>query len=81
MPEYTLYIKPQCPYCVKVMNYMKQRNIELPLKNLNDSADIREELISIGGKGQVPCLVIDGVAMYESSDIIKYLRNEYGNNS
>ncbi|MDR2716000.1 MAG: glutathione S-transferase N-terminal domain-containing protein, partial [Coriobacteriaceae bacterium] len=30
-------------------------------------------LIKIGGKKQIPCLVIEGKALYESDDIIAYL--------
>ena len=37
---------------------------------------VYDELIAIGGKQQVPCLVIDGKALYESSDIVAYLRQK-----
>jgi len=33
----------------------------------------QNDLVSIGGRKQVPCLVINGSAMYESDDIIAYL--------
>ena len=33
----------------------------------------RDELVRVGGKGQVPCLFVDGEPMYESEDIIAYL--------
>ena len=51
---------------------MQSRNITIPLKDTTDPAN-REELVRIGGKGQVPCLVIDGKALYESMDIIAWL--------
>ena len=35
------------------------------------------ELIQIGGKTQVPCLIIDGQALYESDDIIDWLKKNY----
>jgi len=35
------------------------------------------ELIKIGGRSQVPCLVIDGRALYESNDIIQWFENNY----
>lgn len=31
----------------------------------------------IGGKTQVPCLVIDGKPLYESLDIIEWLKTNY----
>ena len=34
----------------------------------------KKKLEEVGGKVQVPCLVIDGKAMYESDDIIEYAK-------
>ena len=56
---------------------MKQEGITLPLKNVLEGAQNGKELITIGGKAQVPCLVIDGRALYESDDIIDWLK-EHG---
>ncbi len=67
-----LYEKPTCPYCQKVLAYMQEQDIACELKNTLEPG-VRDELIAIGGKGQVPCLVIDGQPMYESDDIIMYL--------
>lgn len=74
--NYTLYINPKCPYCIKVLKFMKRNNITLPIKNV-ESVKNKQELISIGGKSQVPCLVIDGKALYESNDIISYLETHF----
>lgn len=73
MPSLTLYYKPSCPYCHKVLQFMESHDIELPLKNLMENSFHRQELLEIGGKGQVPCLMIDGQALYESDDIISWL--------
>lgn len=70
--DYLLYVMPGCPYCNKVLRFMEGRGIELPLKSTSEPG-AREELVSVGGKFQAPCLFIDGVAMYESDDIIAYL--------
>lgn len=67
-----LYYSPSCPYCHKVLDYMEKENIDIETKNVQDPG-VRDQLISIGGKGQVPCLVIDGKALYESNDIINWL--------
>ena len=34
---------------------------------------VKDDLIRIAGKGQVPCLIVDGVPMFESDDIIRFL--------
>ena len=72
-----LYIKNGCPYCHKVLAFMDANGIELPLHNIDESDADRERLVEVGGKRQVPCLFIDGKAMYESDDIIAYLGKEF----
>jgi glutaredoxin len=69
----TLYYFNGCPYCAKVINFLKKNNITIPMKNIHEEVGAQEELIRIGGKSQVPCLVIDGQALYESDDIIEWL--------
>lgn len=71
---YELYIKPTCPYCQKVLRFMEGRGIELALRDISADPEAREELVSVGGKAQVPCLFIDGTPMYESDDIIAHLK-------
>ena len=77
MSQLTLYYKPDCPYCQKVFTFMQQNGISVPLKNRDESPKIRQELIAIGGKPQVPCLVIDGKALYESDDIIAWFKKNW----
>jgi glutaredoxin 3 len=74
MPQLTLYHSPSCPFCQRVFNYIQGAGIELEMKDVRSNPANRQELVSIGGKGQVPCLVIDGQALYESMDIIDWLR-------
>ena len=68
-------MKPTCPYCIKVMNFMSENNITIPLRDIVADESAAETLIAIGGKRQVPCLFIDGKPLYESGDIIEWLRN------
>ena len=73
---YELYIMPTCPYCKKVLSFIAEKGIELPLRDITQDPAARERLVDVGGKAQVPCLFIDGTPMYESDDIIAYL-NEH----
>lgn len=77
MPTLTLYHFMACPYCQRVRDYLAKENITVPLKDTRDNPDYRDELIKIGGKPQVPCLVIDGKPLYESLDIIEWLKKNY----
>lgn len=73
-PELELYVKNGCPFCAKVESFMDANDITLPMRNIDESSEAREHLIAVGGKRQVPCLFIDGKAMYESDGIIAYLQ-------
>lgn len=79
MRELTLYHKSTCPFCIKVLHYMDKNDIMMPMKNVSD-IDNYKELLKIGGKAQVPCLVIDGKALYESDDIIQWLERNKSTN-
>ncbi len=72
--ELMLYHNVMCPYCVRVRRFLSANNVVIPEKDtlLNPSA--RRELIEAGGKGQVPALMIDGEVLYESNDIIEWVK-------
>lgn len=72
--ELELFMKPTCPYCIKVMNFMSENNITIPLRDIVADESAAETLVAVGGKRQVPCLFIDGKPLYESGDIIEWLR-------
>lgn len=73
--ELELFMKPTCPYCIKVMNFMSENNITIPLRDIVADESAAETLATVGGKRQVPCLFIDGKPLYESGDIIEWLHD------
>lgn len=74
-----IYYKPTCPFCRRVLAVVDRLNTEVELKNIEEDA-VKAELISLGGKSQVPYLVDTDkdVAIYESEDIIVHLQTHYG---
>ena len=56
---------------------MDDNNIEAQMKNVLEQPEFRDELIGIGGRQTVPCLVVDGEALYESRDIIQWFENNW----
>jgi len=74
---YILYIERGCPWGNKVMDFMNENEIEVELRD-RDTGDYEAELIARGGKRQTPYLVDTdtGVEMYESADIIAYLKKQ-----
>lgn len=74
MTDYKLFVGTICPYCVKVERFMEEEGIEIPVVNIEEDRDAMRTLIEEGGKRQVPCLYHDGEYLYESDDIIKFLK-------
>ena len=81
--QYSLYYKPTCPYCIKVLMQMKLMHIAdmIELRNKSKNKEFEDELIAATGKAMVPCLRIDrdeqSEWMHESDEIIKFLKKEF----
>ena len=70
-----LFILETCPYCKKVIDFLKDKPIKYRKIDITDK-DSENALIRIGGKRQVPFIVDSdrNIQMYESDDIIEYLK-------
>lgn len=68
-----LFVLTGCPFCRKVLNYMDEHSISIPIRNVSEDEGSRKRLVEVGGKLQAPCLFIDGKPLYESDDIIAWL--------
>jgi len=71
-----------CPFCVKVRRAVHRLNLPIEYHDAQNDNKRRQELKEGGGKIQVPCLRIDRQNqtewMYESSDIVNFLENKFG---
>jgi glutathione S-transferase len=67
------------PYCRKVREALSELDLEYVVRNVPKGSPKRAELVARGGKMQVPYLVDpnDGRELYESDDIVAYLRQQY----
>jgi glutaredoxin 2 len=72
--ELTLYKYNSCPFCIRVMLQAKALGLDLPMRDTRNEPQARTELVQLGGKSQVPCLIINGEPMYESADIVRFLK-------
>ena len=77
MPAFVLYHFEGCPYCDLVRDFLAQQNIVIPQKDIRKDPKAKQELLKISGKSQVPCLSINGQALYESRDIIEWFKNNW----
>ena len=64
-----------CPFCRIVQQAIEQLGIEgIRLRDTSREPGANAELVQRGGMRQVPCLFIDGRPLYESADIVAWLR-------
>ena len=74
--ELILYGRPSCPYCVRVDRVIEELDIEdkITRRLTNHGSEWRTDLLNRTGSTQVPCLFINGQPMFESLDIIDWMR-------
>jgi glutaredoxin len=77
-----LYHFKTCPFCIKVRHEMARLSLSITLRDAQQDAEHRAELLQGGGKIQTPCLRIADAQgqvrwLYESGDIIKYLQQRF----
>ncbi len=77
-----LYQFKTCPFCIKVRREIRRLSLNIELRDAQRHAQNREDLLQGGGKVTTPCLKITDEHgntqwMYESADIIQYLRRRF----
>ncbi len=70
--DLVLYKSDTCFYCHRVLGAVNNLKIPLVIQDTRRDPGAREALIKIGGKQQVPCLIINGRPLYESADIVRF---------
>ena len=78
----TLYVRSRCPYCAKVMEMLEREIGEDFTVRFISKPENRTE-VEKGGKLQVPYMVDEktNTSLYESDDIISYLKKQYESSS
>lgn len=73
-----LYLSASCPFCKKVLLAAEQIGLQegknFAVVDAAPGTPGRQVVLDTGGKGMVPFLVDGDTAMYESDDIIVYLK-------
>lgn len=54
----TVYYAPFCPYCGWAKQLLESKKVEFTLINVNDSAEIRQEMEQRAGQTSVPQIFI-----------------------
>jgi glutaredoxin 3 len=69
-----LYKYDSCPFCMRVNRVVEQLGLDVPTADILTDRNNREALVALTGRQTVPCMLIDGVPMHESADIVAWLR-------
>ncbi|TGJ99745.1 glutaredoxin [Leptospira semungkisensis] len=74
-----LYQFSSCPYCAYVKDEFSRMGLvegkDYELVEASRGTPGREEVVRLGGLSQVPFLVDGNILMYESRDIVDYVRS------
>ena len=79
MAKLELFYFESCPFCQHVLVIINQLNLKINYSDIMNSSDKRSQLINDTGRSTVPCLYIDGRPMFESQDIIRWLKDNAHN--
>lgn len=64
-----------CPYCARVQKELERLGLSIEQRDTRIDPGNREDLRRRTGRTQVPCLFINNQPLFESLDIIDWLRN------
>lgn len=71
-----LYVMETCPFCRRVIEFLENAGVDFNKRDVSNSEN-HKRLLEIGGKDQVPFLADENIKMYESSDIIEYIKKKF----
>lgn len=70
-----LYKFDSCPYCIRVFCALDGLDLTVAYRDIRADPSALARLIELTGRKQVPCLVINGEPMFESADIVGWMRS------
>ncbi|MCP5532807.1 MAG: glutathione S-transferase N-terminal domain-containing protein [Akkermansiaceae bacterium] len=71
-----LYIKPGCPWCVDVVDYLQRENIEVETVVVSGNPDAMREMVELSGQYKAPTMDWHGevLADFGVDELIPFLR-------
>ena len=72
-----LYKTDSCGFCRRVFRVIDELGVNVEYRDLNADFEHRKALREQTGRTTVPCLYIDGKPMFESVDIMNWLRESF----
>ena len=72
-----LFYYDECFFCQKVLREIKNLNIKVSYRHIYEDQTNLQILLEKTGRKTTPCLFINGEPMFESDDIIEWLRENH----
>lgn len=72
-----LYIKPGCPWCDEVVDYLNRRKIEVSIVVVSGNPDGMREMVERSGQSKAPTMDWDGevLADFGVDELVPFLRD------
>ncbi|MFH0877789.1 MAG: glutaredoxin family protein [Candidatus Omnitrophota bacterium] len=61
--EIKVYSTPTCPYCIRLKNFLKERQVSFANVDVSTDQAGLQEMIKVSGQMGVPVVVADGEVM------------------
>jgi len=74
-PAVTLYVSDWCPYCERAKVLLTQKNVDFREVNVEDDAQLREEMITRSNRRTVPQIFIGGKHVGGCDDLFELDRS------
>ena len=72
-----LFYYDECFFCHKVLMEIKSLNLKVSYRHIYEDQKNLQTLLEKTGRKTTPCLFINGEPMFESDDIIEWLRENH----
>ena len=71
-----LYIKPGCPWCDEVVDYLDRKHIEVETIVVSGNREAMQEMVALSGQSKAPTMDWDGevLADFGVDELIPFLK-------
>ncbi|BCX50128.1 glutaredoxin-like protein, YruB-family [Haloferula helveola] len=70
-----LYIKPGCPWCVEVIDYLRREGIRFETRNVSVDPEAMREMVELSGQTKAPTMDWNGevLADFGVEELVPFL--------
>lgn len=71
-----LYIKPGCPWCDEVVDYLDRKKIEVQIRVVSGNREAMQEMVALSGQSKAPTMDWHGevLADFGVDELVPFLK-------